>query len=364
MKILIIRFSSIGDIVLTTPIIRCVRKQIPNAEIHFLCKQEYENVIETNPYITQIHFFNKKNPHFWKELQGEKFDYIIDLQNNHRSRKLCRKLKVPHAHFPKLNVKKWLLVNFKINKLPNIHVVDRYFAATKQLPIKTLRHAELVSASPCFQEIAGQARNDGGVVKNDGQGLDFFILNKDYEKIKTYDIPPNFVTIAMGSQHKTKQLPFPMLVEICKRISQRIVLLGGKNDVESANELCLQVGKKTLNLCGQLTLRESAACIDLSKILLTGDTGLMHIAAALNKPIVSVWGNTVPAFGMYPYMPQHPGYYHIIENENLRCRPCSKLGFEKCPKKHFKCMNEIDIKRILKPLNKKNEYKSNKRPRF
>jgi len=337
MKILIIRFSSIGDIVLTTPIIRCVRKQIPNAEIHFLCKPEYENVIETNPYITQIHLFNKKNPHFWKELQGEKFDYIIDLQNNHRSRKLCRKLKVPHAHFPKLNVKKWLLVNFKINKLPNIHVVDRYFKAVQQL----------------FPS-----------VKNDGQGLDFFILNKDYEKIKTYDIPPNFVTIAMGSQHKTKQLPFPMLVEICKRISQRIVLLGGKNDVESANELCLQVGKKTLNLCGQLTLRESAACIDLSKILLTGDTGLMHIAAALNKPIVSVWGNTVPAFGMYPYIPQHPGYYYIIENENLRCRPCSKLGFEKCPKKHFKCMNEIDIELILKPLNKKNEYKSNKRTRF
>jgi len=351
MKILIIRFSSIGDIVLTTPIVRCVKKQIPDAEVHFLCKPEYKNILETNPYIRKIHFFDKENPYFWKELANEKFNYIIDLQNNFRSNKLCRKLNVPHAHFPKLNIKKWLLVNFKINKLPNIHVVDRYFMATKRLPIETHRHAELVSASPAIDKGACplvKARNDGGVVKNDGQGLDFFIDDKDYETVKKYHIPQPFVAVAIGSQHKTKQLPLPMLVEICKKINQHIVLLGGKNDVESANELCLQAEKNITNLCGKLTLRESAACIDLSNILLTGDTGLMHIAAALNKPIVSVWGNTVPAFGMYPYMPQHPDNYHIIENTTLHCRPCSKLGFEKCPKKHFKCMNEIDIDEIVK----------------
>jgi ADP-heptose:LPS heptosyltransferase len=249
---------------------------------------------------------------------------IIDLQNNHRSRKLCRKLKVPNAHFPKLNVKKWLLVNLKINKLPDIHVVDRYFMATKILPVS---------------------------VENDNQGLDFFIDEKDYEKMNSYNIPQSFVAIAMGSRHKTKQLPLEMLVEICKKINQNIVLLGGEKDIETANYICSQVGKNVMNLCGKLSLRESAACIDLSKTVLTGDTGLMHIAAALNKPIVSVWGNTVPAFGMYPYIPKHPEHYHIIENNNLQCRPCSKLGFEKCPKKHFKCMNNIDVEQIVKLLN-------------
>ncbi|MCL2131198.1 MAG: glycosyltransferase family 9 protein [Lentimicrobiaceae bacterium] len=322
MKILIIRFSSIGDIVLTTPIVRCVKKQIPQAEIHFLCKSEYKNLVETNPYIQKIHLFDKK-VHIFEQLQTENFDYIIDLQNNHRSRKLCRKLKTPHAHFPKLNIQKWLLVNFKINRLPNIHVVDRYFAATKRLPVS---------------------------VKNDNQGLDFFIENEDYEKINAYNIPQPFITIAMGSRHKTKQLSLPMLAEICKKINHHIVLLGGEEDVEAANYLCSQVGKNSTNLCGKLSLRESAACIDLSKTLLTGDTGLMHIAAARNKPIVSVWGNTVPAFGMYPYMPQCPDNYHIIENTNLKCRPCSKLGFEKCPKKHFKCMNEVDIEQIINLL--------------
>jgi len=321
MKILIIRFSSIGDIVLTTPLVRCVKKQIPQAEVHFLCKPPFANLLEINPYIQKIHLFDKDNSHFWKELQFEKFDYVIDLQNNHRSRKLCRKLKPPHAHFPKLNVKKWLFVNLKINKLPDIHVVDRYFTATKILPTP---------------------------VKNDGQGLDFFLNDKDYEKINTYNISQDFIAIAMGSQHKTKQLPLEMLIEICKKINQNIVLLGGEKDIETANNLCSQVEKNIINLCGKLTLRESAACIDLSKTLLTGDTGLMHIAAALNKPLVSVWGSTVPAFGMYPYMPQNPEKYHIIENTNLRCRPCSKLGFEKCPKKHFKCMKEVDIERIIR----------------
>jgi heptosyltransferase-2 len=137
------------------------------------------------------------------------------------------------------------------------------------------------------------------------------------------------------------------LIEICKKINAEVVLLGDINDAESADYICSQAGKNIINLCGKLSLRESAACIDLSNVLLTGDTGLMHIAAALNKTIVSVWGNTVPALGMYPYMPQHTDNYYIIENTNLRCRPCSKLGFEECPKKHFKCMNEIDIEQIV-----------------
>ena len=313
MKILIIRFSSIGDIVLTTPIVRCVRQQIPQVEVHFLCKPSYANIVQNNPYIEKIHLFDKENPLFWKELRMENFDYIIDLQNNHRSRKLCRKLKCPHAHFPKLNLRKWLLVNLKINLMPALHVVDRYFTATKLLPVS---------------------------IKNDEKGLDFFIQNKDYEKNDTYNIKKPFIAVAMGSRHKTKQIPPHILVEICKKIDISFVLLGDVNDVTSANYVCSQV-KNCTNLCGRLSLQETAACIDRSKTLLTGDSALMHIAAALNKPIVSVWGNTVPAFGMYPYIPQSADSYHIIENKDLRCRPCSKLGFEKCPKKHFKCMENL-----------------------
>ncbi|MDR2408416.1 MAG: glycosyltransferase family 9 protein [Bacteroidales bacterium] len=324
MKILIVRFSSMGDIVLTTPIIRCIAQQIPNAEIHYLCKPAYKNILEINPYIKTIHSFVKDDTDILQGLRNEEFDYVIDLQNNFRSHLLDRKLNITSATFPKLNIQKWILVHLKINKLPNIHLVDRYFMAVKKLIVS---------------------------VVNDGNGLDFFIDNTDYRKIDAFNIPQPFIAIALGSQHKTKQLPTYKLIEICKKINSTIVLLGGANDMGTANDICIHINKNIVNLCGQLSIRESAVCIERAKMLLTGDTGLMHIAAALNKPLVSVWGNTVPAFGMYPYMPQYPDYYHIVENNHLRCRPCSKLGFDKCPKKHFKCMNDIDINQIVHLLN-------------
>lgn len=323
MKILIIRFSSIGDIVLTTPIVRCIAKQMSDVEIHYICKPAYKNLLDNNPYITQLHFFEPDDPDLIQKLRAEKFDCILDLQNNFRSKKLTRKLDVPHSSFPKLNIKKWILVNFKMNLLPDIHVVERYFEATKILP---------------------QA------VDNDFLGLDFFIDETDRKKIKSLNLKTSFVAIAIGSQHTTKQLPLLKLIEICNQLHDSIVLLGGKEDKEIGNKLCSAVNKNITNLCGELSLRESAACIEKAKILLTGDTGLMHIGAALNKSIVSVWGNTVPEFGMYPYMPQNPEKYVLIENNHLYCRPCSKLGFSKCPKKHFKCMNEIDIGKIINLL--------------
>ena len=324
MKILIIRFSSIGDIVLTTPVVRCIAKQMPDTEIHYICKPTYKNIVENNPGINKLHIFEPDNLNLIKKLKSEKFDYIIDLQNNFRSKKLARKLHVPYSAFDKLNIKKWLLVNFKVNLLPDIHVVDRYFKTTEILP---------------------------QIIKNDLQGLDFFIDEADHKKIESLNLKLPFVAIAIGSQHATKQLPLLKLIEICDQLNNPIVLLGGKEDKKIGDKLCSVVDKDITNLCGELSLRESAACIKKAKILLTGDTGLMHIGAALNKSIVSVWGNTVPEFGMYPYMPQNPENYVIIENNHLRCRPCSKLGFSKCPKKHFKCMNDLDSNQIATLLN-------------
>jgi ADP-heptose:LPS heptosyltransferase len=311
---------------LTTPVVRCIAQQIPLVEIHYLCKAPYKNMLETNPYIHTIHLFSKNDGQLLQALKNEKFDYVIDLQNNHRSRSLDRQLKIAYATFPKLNIKKWMLVHFKINRLPALHVVDRYFAATKALPIPTPLH-------------------------NDGNGLDFFISPEDYQHTQCYTSAQPYIAIAVGSQHKTKQLPLPKLIAVCEQLTNNILLLGGKEDRQTADDLCSHSPKTMLNLCGKLSLRESAACLDKAKIILTGDTGLMHISAALNKRIVSVWGNTVPAFGMYPYLPKHPDQYHIIENKTLKCRPCSKLGFKKCPKKHFRCMNEIDSNRIITLLN-------------
>ncbi len=324
MKILVIRFSSIGDMVLTSPIVRCLRQQLGgNIEIHYATKNQYKSIVESNPNISKVHGIEKSTNEIIEELKKERFDYIVDLHKNLRSKRIIKSLKTLSFNFDKLNYKKWILTNFKVNKLPNIHIVDRYFEAVKKL----------------------------GVV-NDDKGLEYFIPEK--EEVQLGSLPDThqngFIGFAIGAQHATKRLPVVKIISICRQIRQPIILLGGKEDVETANKIKEQIGEMIYNACGNYSINQSASLVQRSKILITHDTGLMHIGVALGIKIISVWGNTVPAFGMFPYYPNNPEKYIIVENDDLKCRPCSKLGYDECPKKHFKCMNDINENEILKAL--------------
>lgn len=320
-KILIIRFSSIGDIVLTTPVIRNLKLQGDDVEVHYLTKKQYAGILENNPYIDKIHVLDKTFDNLIPALQSEKFNYIIDLHKNLRTLRVKRKLKVKSFSFNKVNKEKFLIVNFKINKLPDIHIVDRYMETIKLF-----------------------------VEKNDMQGLDFFIPAKDEVEIKS--LPENFqsgyVAFAIGAQHSTKRLPDDKIISICKKINRPIVLLGDNNDDIVAKKVEVAIGNNIYNACGKYNLNQSASFVKQARVVITHDTGLMHIAAALKKRIISVWGNTIPEFGMYPYMPDEDS--EIIEVKNLKCRPCSKIGFNHCPKKHFKCMNDIDEDSIIQKV--------------
>ncbi len=321
-KFLIIRFSSIGDIVLTTPVIRIIHKQIDDIEIHYLTKNIYKNLIENNTYITKIHTLDNKNyKELIKSLKSENFDYIIDLHNNIRTLKIKNSLKALSFTLNKLNFKKWLLVNFKINKLPNKHIVDRYLDTLKPFD-----------------------------VHNDNLGLDFFLNNNT--NINNFNIPNNTknICIVVGAQHFTKQIPSNIITEICNNTNYNIILIGGENDENKAKEIEKNCTKPILNLVGKLSINESALVISKSDLIITSDTGLMHIASAFKKDIISIWGNTVPEFGMFPYMSGKNS--QIIENKSLKCRPCSKIGYNSCPKKHFNCMNNIDTKKIITSIDK------------
>ena len=323
-KILIIRFSSIGDIVLTSPIVRCIKNQlVGDVEIHYLTKVQYKSILEHNSSITKVFSIEKSISEVVEDLIAENFDYIIDLHKNLRSKQVIKKLNRISFTFDKLNVKKWLLTNFKINKLPNIHIVDRYFAAVKAL----------------------------GVI-NDGKGLEYFIPKQDLVlKDKLPSTHQNgYLAFAIGAQHATKRLPTHKIISICKKINRPIILLGGKEDEEPANEIVNKTGDFVYNACGNYNINQSASIVKQSNCLITHDTGLMHIGVALGVKVISVWGNTVPAFGMYPYYPNNPEKYTIIENKNLKCRPCSKIGYDKCPKKHFKCMEELNEELIVQSL--------------
>jgi heptosyltransferase-2 len=336
MKILIIRFSSIGDIVLTTPVIRCIKKQLPHVQLHYLTKAKFKDVVAHNPYLDKIHYLESDIQPLMMELLKEKFDYVIDLHHNLRTKYVKMLLRqafnsrVESFSFNKLNVKKWILTRFKINLLPDVSIVERYFETVKKLG-----------------------------VKNDGQGLDFFVPIE--EEIKKDDLPMShslgFVACSIGGQHETKKMPLSQWQALCKELQFPIVLLGGQEDAAMADEIRKMDEVKIYNACGKFSLNESAHIVSCSRFVITHDTGLMHIAAAFKKPIISIWGNTVPEFGMFPYY----GYNNlksniapqsfIIENKKVKCRPCSKIGYAKCPKKHFNCMNKISVQEILMVAN-------------
>ena len=321
-KILVIRFSSIGDIVLTSPVVRCLKNQVKNVEIHFITKRKYEPILKANPHIAKVHVFDENLIGMFPSLNEEKFDYIIDLHHNFRSSRIKRRVSGKSFSVNKLNLEKMLLVMFKINRLPKKHIVDRYLETTSYLN-----------------------------VKNDGQGLDYFIPEKD--EFKNEDLPTpfqnGFVAFVIAGTYFTKKLPIDKVSEICQKLNYPVILLGGKDEFDEGETILSQSKGNVLNYAGKVNLNQSASLVRNARLVLTNDTGLMHIAAAFKKKILSFWGNTVPDFGMFPY--QSNQVSKIVEVENLKCRPCSKLGYKKCPQKHFKCMNEIDVEMIIKWIN-------------
>ena len=319
-KYLVVRFSSIGDIILTTPVLRHLKNQVEDAEIHFLTKSTFASLLEANPYVDHIYSFEGDMKKCIRDLRALQFDYIIDLHHSVRSARVKYGLKRMDFTVNKLNREKWILVNLKVDRLPPVHMVDRN--------LDTIRTF---------------------ISERDQEGLDYFIPEKD--EIKSSELPEiyktGFIGLAIGAQHETKKLPVESLIELCKKLKHPVIILGGPSDRDIGKQITSALPEKTiLNRCGQYNLHQSASLVKQSNVLITHDTGLMHIGAAFHKKIISIWGNTVPQFGMTPYR-AHPAsqQFEVIE---LKCRPCSKIGYQKCPKKHFNCMLKQDLEGIVR----------------
>lgn len=328
-KFLIIRFSSIGDIVLTTPVIRCLKQQVPDAEVHFLVKDKFRSVVEHNPYIDKLHVL----AHSWElmieELKTEEYDYIIDLHHNTKTLRVKKALKAKSFPFYKLNIQKYFYTAFKINMLPKMHIVDRYLKTVESF----------------------------GVI-NDGAGLEYFISPE--EQIKKSDIPAShyagYIACVIGAAHGTKRWPVHKWKEFCAELDHPVILLGGKEDAANGDAIAATDPIKIYNASGKFSLNESADLVRKAKLVITNDTGLMHIAAAYKRPVISLWGNTVPSFGMYPYYGNHftdVQLFDILQTNKLWCRPCSKIGYDKCPLGHFKCMEKISPRDLLQKTMKR-----------
>ncbi|GAB2960191.1 glycosyltransferase family 9 protein [Hymenobacter coalescens] len=351
MKILVLRFSSIGDIVLTTPVVRALKQQVPGAVVHYCTKPAYRGLLEANPYVDRVHCLTGTLGELVRELQQERFDFVVDLHHNLRTLLIKLRLGRPGASFDKLNWQKWLMVNLKLDVLPRKHIVERYLAAAAPLG-----------------------------VHDDGKGLDYFIPAS--QEVNVAEALPaafqrGYVAFAIGAQHATKRLPVERIIELCGQLRRPVVLLGGPEDESTGHVVELHFAHaptseeppgitpaelsprahyfdknalpatQTLiyNACGRFSLHQSASLVRQAQLVVSHDTGLMHIAAAFRKEIFSVWGNTIPEFGMYPFRTE----FRVLEVEGLSCRPCSKIGYAKCPQGHFRCMRDIRFDLDLPP---------------
>lgn len=325
-KILVIRFSSIGDIVLASPVFRCLKQQLPHAEIHFLTKLSMKAVTEANPYIDQFHYFNRNMSELVPVLMSQQFDYIIDLHKNFRSWLIQYQLKVPTYAYQKLSVQKWLLTKLGINLMPQKHITQRSLDSVAKL----------------------------GIV-NDEQGLDYFIPHG--KGIKMTDIPAShqfgYIALVIGASYATKKMPIAKLQQLCAKITYPIILIGGKEDQAEGDEISSIDPIRIYNACGKFSLHESADLVRISKLVISHDTGLQYIACAFNKKVLAIWGGTSPKLAVEPYygkqqlLAHADGIaYHNFIVPGLSCQPCSNYGKKKCPEGHFNCMQLQDTTSI------------------
>lgn len=330
MKILIIRFSSLGDVVLTTPVPRLLKKKYPNSEIHFITKKIYSSIYNNNINVDKVIEFSNNLFEAYNNLKKENYDLVIDLHNNLRSIFLKFLLFKKTYTYNKEFIRRWIYVNTKIY-LKIKHISISYIETLKMLGIE-----------------------------DDHQGLDLYIDEK--EKILRSNLPKShkneFYVLIIGAKHYTKRLPVKKIIELCDKINKPIILLGGKDDIPTSFEVekffrtkkkhddiekILNKRTSIYNLCGKISIGGSASIVSMAKVVYTNDTGFMHIAAALNKRVVSIYGSTHPQLGFYPYKTN----FFIYQNNKLSCRPCTKIGLSKCPAGHFKCMEEMKFEDII-----------------
>lgn len=321
MRLLIIRLSSIGDIVFTTAAIRCAKEQIPGVEIHFLTKKSMKAVTEANPYIDYFHYHDKKLSDTIASLKAANLDMVIDLHSNFRTYRIKKALGVPAHTYQKLSFQKFLLTNFGMNLLPNRHIVERSFD-----PLKVLG------------------------VQNDGKGMDYFVPSNI--SLKPHDIPAShqagYIAIVIGASYATKKLPVEHLKQLCALIPVPIILVGGKEDAKEGEAVSSMDAAKIYNACGKFNLHESALLVKGARMVISNDTGFLYVACAFHKKTIAIWGGTSPSLQVEPYYATadlqngQEMYYNAIV-PNLSCQPCSNYGTKKCPQGHFACMKKQDL---------------------
>lgn len=317
-KILVVRLSSLGDILLTTPLLRALKNCNPNLQIDFLLRQEYKDLLKLNTNLHELFLFTRndfENLNLVNKLKEKRYDLVIDLQNNLRSRSVISKLKGEKVKFDKKSFQKILLVKTKINLL-------------KDAPPIPARYASVIEG-----------------LQLDNAGLDLFTDKVPTAAIKSKQ---NLIGICPGARHLTKRWPVEYYIQLGKLLIQNnfnVVLFGGKIDSDICKKIKIEI-PEALNLQNNDDILQTAADMKFCSAVVCNDSGLMHTASAVGVKVLTIFGSSVKEFGFVPYNCKSL----LLENNSLSCRPCSHIGRESCPEKHFSCMKELKPEFVFNEL--------------
>jgi ADP-heptose:LPS heptosyltransferase len=318
-QILVIRFSAIGDVLLTTPVLRQLKAHFPHAQISFLVKKAYLPLLEADPFIDQLIPFTGDLSLTINDLKKVPFDYVIDLQANIKSLRIRRALNSGSSRVNKWNLTKWLMVNFK-KKTSVPHIGLRYLESLQPL----------------------------GIFSTDSQPHLFIFPESESRAIQLIQplFSQPFYGLVLGATYTTKRWIDEYFIDFINLMAMPLVLLGGQSEFNLAEKITKSTTVPIINAVAQTDFLTSAAIIKQCSFLVTHDTGMMHMADAFGIPCAIIWGNTVPEFGFEPIHTKHIN----LQVNDLACRPCSKIGFQACPKKHFDCMKKQSPQWVAKNI--------------
>jgi heptosyltransferase-2 len=318
--VLVVRFSAIGDILLITPLLRAIRARHPGARIAVLTKVSYVPLLSHNPHLSEVLGMGPRESvlAIAQRIRSVRYSHLLDLHGNLRSLALRRLAPGPWRSYDKRTIERALLITTKRDRYgAYLAVAERYFEAAKDLDVEP-----------------------------DGGPPDFYISEeadcRAAERLMALELGRErpIVAIAPGAAHATKRWPIEHWVDLVGRITSTgadVAILGGPDDVEAAAAITRTAGgDHVASLAGALGLQETGAVIRRSEALISGDTGVMHMATGVGTPVVALFGPTVRQFGFFPY--RSPA--SVVELK-LPCRPCSAHGTRRCPLGHHHCMRQI-----------------------
>ncbi|HXM37251.1 MAG TPA: glycosyltransferase family 9 protein [Gemmatimonadales bacterium] len=315
LRILCVRFSSIGDVLLTTPLVRALKRRHPDAELFFVTKRAMAPLVADNPHLTGVAALEpgESLTDLARRLRALNPTHGLDLHGSLRSAALRLLVRCRWSSYSKRKLARTALIATKLDLYgKQVPVAERYFEAARGLDV----HPDAGEGPPEFF-LAASAREHVA------------------HWLTEHGLDAPFAAVAPGAAHATKRWPikhWQALAERLRGAGYQVVAVGGPDDRELAGRL----GPAVTNAAGEFTLQETGACLARAAVLVSGDTGVMHMATGVGTPVVALFGPTVEAFGFFPYTDRA-----VVLERDLSCRPCSAMGTERCPLGHHRCLEDV-----------------------